>query len=147
MNTWKHMAVTFRNALAFGYSWIVLCTVLVAALSGRAELSVRFLLQLLALCIWGALCFTACFANEKMQKKGFIFSLTIFFGFFIPGELVMFYFMGLFTNAGAFFWSLLAILILGAYVGSILVDLFIMKKKGEKYSEKLSEYVAKRRED
>ncbi len=137
----KQMIINFRNALAFIYAWLVLCTVLTSSVFGVKELSVSFLLKLFALCAVGVFCFVGCFLNPKMQKKGFIFSLTIFFVLIVPIEILMFYLMGIFVGGGSILmWVLFAAAVVISYIASIVIDNLIMKKRGNVYTEKLNEY-------
>ena len=64
---------------------------------------------------------------------------------FIPAEVAMFYFMGIFKTAGSLgSWLVFGIIVLGAYVISVLVDIFVMRKRADLYTEKFHEYQAKR---
>ena len=140
----KKLLVYFRNALAFSYSWLILCTVLVLLISGNSELTVIYLLKLLALCALGSLCFVFSFCSAVMRKKGFIFDLTVFFALFVPAEILMFYFMGIFEGTGTpVLWISLGVMIVVFYVSSVLIDVFVMRRRATEYTEKLMEYKAK----
>jgi hypothetical protein len=137
----RKLLVYFRNALAFSYSWLVLCTVLISLIGGNKELTVVYLLKLLALCAWGSLCFVISFCTRLMKKKGFVFSLTVFFLSFVPAEVLMFYLMGLFEGAGTpVLWITLGIIIAVFYISAILIDVFVMRRRSEEYTKKLMEY-------
>jgi len=141
----KKLLVYFRNAMAFSYSWLVLCTVIVSLIGGNREVTVLYLLKLLALCAWGSLCFVFSFCTAVMRKKGFIFSLTVFFLLFVPVEVLMFYLMGIFAGAGTpALWITLGVIIVAFYISAICVDVFIMRKRSQKYTEKLMEYNARK---
>ena len=141
----KKLLVYFRNAMAFSYSWLVLCTVIVSLIGGNREVTVLYLLKLLALCAWGSLCFVFSFCTVVMRKKGFIFSLTVFFLLFVPVEVLMFYLMGIFAGAGTpALWITLGVIIVAFYISAICVDVFIMRKRSRKYTEKLMEYNARK---
>jgi uncharacterized membrane protein YobD (UPF0266 family) len=63
---------------------------------------------------------------------------------FIPAEIAMFYFMGIFSTAGNLIsWLIFAGIVLGAYIVSVLVDVNIMRKKGEIYTERFQDYKIK----
>jgi hypothetical protein len=131
--------------MAFSYSWLVLCTVIVSLIGGNREVTVLYLLKLLALCAWGSLCFVFSFCTAVMRKKGFIFSLTVFFLLFVPVEVLMFYLMGIFAGAGTpALWITLGVIIVAFYISAICVDVFIMRKRSQKYTEKLMEYNARK---
>lgn len=139
----KKLLVYFRNALAFSFAWLVLCVV-VASLAGDGNITALFLVKLLALCAWGSLCFVFSFCTRFMKKKGFIFSLTIFFLLFIPAEVLMFYLMGIFVGVGTpALWIALGAIIIASYVLCILIDVLVMRKRAREYTAKLKEYKAR----
>ena len=82
-----------RDAVAFSFSWLTICVIIVSLLSGNKIVTVSFLIKLFLLCLWGSISFTLCFRNLGFEKKGFMFSLTAFYILFIPVEIVMFYLM------------------------------------------------------
>jgi hypothetical protein len=149
----KKLLVYFRNALAFSYSWLVLCSALVGVLYAGLDFRVAVgysikcetLLKLLALCAWGSACFVFAFCTKIMKKRGFLFDLTIFFILFVPVEILMFYWMDLFQGAGTVkMWIILGIFILICYITCILIDVFIMRKRSKVYTDKLMEYNSKK---
>lgn len=140
----KKLLVYFRNALAFSYSWLVLCAVLVSLVGGGENLNTVLLLKILALCAWGSACFVFAFFTKIMKKRGFVFDLTIFFALFIPVEVLMFYWMKIFAGAGTvLLWMILGIFVIICYITCIMIDLFVMKKRAKVYTDKLMEYNAK----
>ena len=143
MEEFKRLLVIFRNALAFSFAWLVTC-VMLASLAGDGTITSVFLLKVLALCAWGSLCFVFSFCTKFMKKKGFVFSLTIFFLLFIPVEVLMFYFMGIFTGIGTpALWITLGAVILASYILCILIDVLVMRKRAREYTAKLKEYKAR----
>ena len=141
MDNLKRQLVCFRNALGFSYTWLVICVLIVLFVKKQNVISTTFLLELLGLCAWGALCFAVCFANSFMQKKGFIFSLTIFFVLFVPVEILMFYLMGIFNGVGELsLWITFAMIIIISYISCLLIDFLIMKKRTKAYTDKLNSY-------
>ena len=144
MEKFKRYLVYFRNALAFSFAWLVLCSAL-GSLAGGGSITSVFLMKLLALCAWGSAAFVFSFFPEFMKKKGFIFCLTIFFLLFIPAEVLMFYLMGIFTGAGTVpLWIALGVIVAVSYISCILIDTFVMKKRAGIYTEKLMEYKSKK---
>lgn len=138
MGKYKKFFVDLRNGLAFGYSWLVICAVIVSLVNGNDAITVDFLLKLLGLCAWGAFSFTACFRCRNMQKKGFIASLTLFFLLFIPIEIGFLYFMGMFQNKEI--WIIFFAIVLAMYLISVLIDVVVMRRKMAVYTEKLEKY-------
>ena len=141
----KKLLVYFRNALAFSFAWLVLCAVAVSAVGGADNIKIDFLLKLVALCVWGSASFVFAFFTRFMRKRGFVFDLTIFFVLFIPVEILMFYWMNIFSGAGTvILWTILGIFVLICYITCILIDVFVMKKRSKVYTDKLMEYNAKK---
>ncbi len=141
----KEFLAFFRNGMAFTFSWLVICTMIVSLLSGQESVSVALLLKIFALCLWGVITFAFCFKNRRIQKKGFIFSLTLFYILFIPVEIAMFYFMGIFDSKGNMtFWIIFGGVVAVLYLTSVLIDVLVMKKNGKIYTEKMNEYVMRR---
>ena len=138
----KELLINFRNAVAFSYSWLVICCLAVTLISGKDTLDAGFLLKLLVLCIWASFSFVICFRTQKMQKKGFIFSLSCFYIMFIPAEIGLFYLMGIFKGAGSpAAWIVFIAIIAVMYIVSLIIDNMIMKKNAVDYTRKLTEYI------
>jgi len=141
----KEFLVFMRDAMAYLFSWLVICTVVAALFMGNEFIKVSLLVKIFVLCLWGVISFAICFRNHGIRKKGFIFSLTAFYVLFIPVEIAMFYFMGLFDSRGSVAsWITFGLIVAGAYAVSVLTDFLVMKKKTAVYTEKLNEYVANR---
>ena len=140
----KKLLIYFRNALAFSYSWLVLLTVLLSLAGGNADVSVIYLVKLLALCAWGSLSFVFAFFAKIMKKRGFVFCLTAFFILFVPAEGLMFYLMGIFEGAGTpLLWISLGVIVAVFYSSAILIDVFVMRRRSKVYTDKLMEYRSK----
>ncbi|PWJ70189.1 hypothetical protein B0O40_0019 [Ruminococcaceae bacterium R-25] len=145
MENIKNLFVYFRNALAFSYSWLVVCAMLISLAGGGVNLNTLMLVKILVLCAWGSACFVFAFFTKLMKKKGFVFDLTVFFLTFIPVEILMFYWMNIFSGAGTMkLWIILGIFVLICYATCILIDVFVMKKRAKEYTRKLLEYNAKK---
>jgi putative effector of murein hydrolase LrgA (UPF0299 family) len=111
---------------------------------GNNVISIAFLLKLFVLCLWGVLTFGFCFLTKMMQKKGFIVSLTVFYILFIPVEIAMFYFMGMFSTKGNIIvWSIFGAIVVLTYITCLVIEFFILKKRGDDYTKKVLEYKAK----
>ncbi len=138
----KELLENIRNAVAYSFAWLVICAIVVALLTENEVITVSFLVKLLGLCLWGSICFTVCFRNIRLEKRGFIFSLTLFYIFFIPVEIFMFYLMGIFRKTGSIgLWSVFGGIITMLYIISVLIDKVRMKKKAEIYTKKLMKYL------
>jgi len=147
MGSIKDFLIYLRNALSFAFSWLVLCSVVLILALGGNSISISFILKLLVLCIWGVVTFGLCFLTKKIQKKGFIFSLTLFYILFIPVEIFMFYLMGLFTSKGnAIVWIIFAAIVVLTYLTCLLIEFFVLKKRAAVYTEKILEFNANKAE-
>ena len=141
MRSTKDYLIYLRNALSFVFSWLVLCSVVLTLALGNNVISVAFLLKLFVLCLWGVLTFGFCFLTKMMQKKGFIVSLTVFYILFIPVEIAMFYFMGMFSTKGNIIvWSIFGAIVVLTYITCLVIEFFILKKRGDDYTKKVLEY-------
>jgi len=154
MEDLKKLLVYFRNALAFSYSWLVLCYALFGMAVKYLTFSYRtgvypavkvdMLLKLFLFCTWGSACFVFAFFSKIMRKRGFVFDLTVFFILFIPVEILMFYWMDIFTGPGtAALWIVLGAIVAICYICCLLIDLLVMKKRSKLYTDKLKEYNSK----
>lgn len=141
MNGIRSLLAGLRDAIAYSFSWLVICVIAMQLISGKETITVDFLIKLFLLCFWGALCFTICFRNKGIEKRGFMFSLSCFYIMFIPVEILLFYMMGIFQKAGnIWIWIAFAGIIAGMYIISLLIDRMIMQKKAAVYTKKLAEY-------
>ena len=137
----KELFIFIRNGMAFIFSWLVICSIIYALAAGSEVISVYYFMKLFVLCLWGVAAFTVCFKGRRIPKKGFVFSLTIFYILFIPAEIVMFYAMGIFTGKGSMIsWIIFGCIAAVLYLTSLAIDCFIMKKRAVEYTEKLKKW-------
>ena len=138
----KEIFIYIRNGLSFLFTWLVICSVILTVAGGNDTISVSYIVKLFVLCLWAVISFTLCFINTRMQKKGFIFSLTLFYILFIPAEIAMFYLMGIFNGRGnKIMWGIFAVVVILMYLAAVLIDYLIMKKKAAEYTQKMHDYV------
>lgn len=141
----KELFIQLRNGLAFTFSWLVVCIMVVLAVYGKDTVSVGILFKLLALSFWAVSCFIICFGDVVIRKKGFIFRLSLFYLTFIPAEVVLFFLMKIFTTDGtALEWTVFAVLIAGLYVICLLIDWIVCRKQGKEYTARLLAYNERR---
>lgn len=141
MENIKRFVMLIRNGLAYVYSWLVLCVIIWALIGGQESIKIGFLLKLFGLSLWGVICFAICFGSKRLEKKGFIFQLTCFYILFIPIEILMFYLMGIFSSGSSILhWIIFIVIICFFYLTAIFIDRFIMKKRGDEYTDKLKKY-------
>ena len=144
----SELLIQMRNGLAFCFAWLVFCLMLFAWGNGIETISVATLFKLLALSFWAVFCFIICFSSSLMQKKGFIFKLTLFYLIFIPLEVLIFYLMGIFKGKGnGWQWLSFAIIIAAFYIVCLLIDWIVYRKQGEAYTAKLMAYNERRKNE
>ena len=66
----KEFLKNTRDALAYSFSWLVICLMAFLLIRRGDTIRVMSLVRVFALCLWGAVCFALCFKNAKLQKKG-----------------------------------------------------------------------------
>lgn len=139
------LLVMFRNGLAFSFAWLVIVIVAIALITGTVAISTAILAKLLVLCIGAAILFALAFSSAIFKKQNFIKRLTFLVLTFIPLEVAIFYWMGLFQGAGtATQWFVFVGIILIMYVTSLLIDATVYANRGKEYTSQLNEYKKRR---
>lgn len=141
----KHQIICFRNALCFSYAWLALCSAIASIVTGNNAIAPTFLLELLFFCGWGSLCFTLCFANPAIRKRGFLFSLTLFFLAFAPVEALSLHHLGAFEDGNSASWIVFGAVLTACYLSCLFLDARIFKKASDLYTERLNEHLAQQR--
>lgn len=130
-----------RDALCYLFAWLVICAMLVSLISGKATIEFTTLWKLLVFCAWTAVTFVFCFLTKRMQRRGFVFSLTCFCVLFIPAEVLFFYASGIFEEIGnVVTWTMFFAIIAALYVTCVLIDFLVMRKRASDYTKRLEEY-------
>ena len=143
MGRFKDVFIYIRNALALVFSWLIICTMIYGFVSGVESVTIAFLGKVLLLSIWAVVSFSVCFKIPRLQKKGFIFQITCFFLMFIPVEIALFYYMGMFNTSGSSFtWIIFFVLISVLYLISLFIDLLVMRRRAVLYTQKMNDYVS-----
>lgn len=138
----KNILISIRDWFALSFTWLVICTLILAQVKGLEAIKVSTLLKILALCAWAVIIFAVSFKVPKIRGRGFMFSLTVFYLLFIPVEILMFYLMGIFTGTGSvMLWLVFAGILAAMYLISALIDIIVMRKRAVIYSRKLEEYI------
>lgn len=134
-----------RNGLAFSFSWLVLCMMIAGWINDEKSLKLTLLFKLLGLCLYAVLCFTLFFSDAVFKKNGFIFRLSGFFLMFIPVEIIFFYCMNIFENTGKIVqWVIFVGIVLLLYIGCVLLDWIICKRRAVEYTNLLNAYNERR---
>ena len=143
MGRFKDVFIYIRNALALVFSWLIICTMIYGFVSGVESVTIAFLGKVLLLSIWAVVSFSVCFKIPRLQKKGFIFQITCFYLMFIPVEIALFYYMGMFNTSGSSFtWIIFFVLISVLYLISLFIDLLVMRRRAVLYTQKMNDYVS-----
>lgn len=148
MSRTKELLKFIRDGIALTFTWLIICSVAVSLIGGSDSLKISYIVKVFVLCLWAVISFGICFKLEAVRKKGFIFSLTLFYILFIPIEIFMFYLMGIFARQGSRLeWVIFGIIIAVLYITSVLVDVLIMRKKADIYTEKIKTYISQNAKD
>ena len=143
MGRFKEVFIYSRNSLALVFSWLIICTIIYGAISGMESVTIAFLWKVLLLSLWAVISFSVCFKIPRLQKKGFIFQLTCFYLMFIPVEIGLFYYMGMFNMAGSFMtWIIFVALVIVSYLISLIIDFIVMRRRAVLYTQKINDYVS-----
>ena len=67
----KTILKNIRDMFAFSFAWLTICALVLAQLGGAQSIRVDLLMKLMALCLWGALCFALCFRLESCCRCPF----------------------------------------------------------------------------
>ena len=138
----KDLLILLRDGIALTFTWLMFIVVIASFIRGRESISISFILKVLALCIWGVFSFIVSFKFDKVTKRGFIFSLTVFYALFIPVEVVLFYLIGMFKSSGSILqWISFGAIVIAAYLAALFIDIFVFRKKEKLYTEKIREYI------
>lgn len=141
----KNVCTMFRNGLAFSFAWLVMVILIIALITGTASISTVFLAKLFLLCIGAAMLFAISFSEELLKKSSFIKRLTLFVLTFIPLEVLIFYWMGLFKGTGKpGQWLIFVGSIIVMYLISLILDVTVYANRGKKYTSQLNEYKKRR---
>ncbi|MCR5425774.1 MAG: hypothetical protein K6E81_02980 [Lachnospiraceae bacterium] len=132
-----------RDGIALIFTWLVICSAVVARMAGTDRISIRFLAGLFVLSFWAVISFGISFRLPAIRKKGFILSLTLFYLLFLPVEITLFYRMGIFRAGGTGAeWLIFGGILLLAYLSSLIIDLAVMRRRAVLYTEKMMRYIA-----
>ena len=138
----KDLLILLRDGIALTFTWLMFIVVIASFILGADTIAVSYIVKIFALCVWGVFSFIVCFKFEKVTKRGFIFSLTLFYILFIPVEVLLFYLLGLFKSSGSILqWISFGAIVIAAYLAALFIDIFVFRKKEKLYTEKIREYI------
>ncbi len=138
----KDLLILLRDGIALTFTWLLFIVVIASFILGVDTIAVSYIVKIFALCVWGVFSFIVCFKFEKVTKRGFIFSLTLFYILFIPVEVLLFYLLGMFKSSGSLIqWISFGAIVIAAYLAALFIDIFVFRKKEKLYTEKIREYI------
>lgn len=138
----KDLLILLRDGIALTFTWLMFIVVIASFILGADTIAVSYIVKIFALCVWGVFSFIVSFKFDKVTKRGFIFSLTVFYALFIPVEVVLFYLIGMFKSSGSILqWISFGAIVIAAYLAALFIDIFVFRKKEKLYTEKIREYI------
>lgn len=130
-----------RDGVSYVFSWLIICVILFSVLTGNTSVSIEHLVWIFLLGLWAVVSFFIAFRWARVQEKGFICSLTVFYSLFIPIELILFYIMGIFKEGqNRIPWIVFGVIIACFYAISVGIEVFVMRKRSRIYTEKMNAY-------
>lgn len=149
MNTQKELTTFFiwlRNGTCFVVTWFLILELIVSWISGTDTISVVNLTKTIIFTMGGVLIFCVAFTRLFIRKLGFTVRLTFFMTVITIYEILFFYNIGLFTDAGVFHqWLLFFAIVLCFYFICLAIYGGYRKKKSELYTVALHKYQQERR--
>ena len=137
--------VWWRNGSAFCISWFLVLWVLFNSCYGVSAISTEKLMEMIVLSATGVFLFCTFFTRLFLRNWRFLSRLTCFLIAVTIEECIAFYRLGMFVRTGSWQeWLIFVSIILGLYLGCILIYHGYSKRKGEIYTRALEQYQQKR---
>ena len=142
----KTFLVWLRNGTCFAVTWFLILDLIVRWISGIDTISVVNLTKTLFWTVGGVLIFCVAFTRLFIRKFGFTARLTFFMTVITIYEILFFYNIGFFRDAGHFYqWLLFFTIVLCLYFICLAIYGSFRKKKSELYTLALLKYQHERR--
>ena len=130
-----------RDYTAYIFSWLTILIIIVALAGGNVNISAAVLTKVLLLSLIAAVSCTVAFTRTVIRKKGFLFRINLFALVFIPAEIAVFYWIGIFRDAGTIYqWLIFFGVILFLYIVSVCIGTIACKKEGRSLNNMLDDY-------
>jgi len=143
---WIKFMICMRNGISFVFTWLVFLWLLFDRVYGLNSVDGNRMLRLLLFVAGGVLLFAICFTKVLISRWNFTPRLTCFMLVFGVYEGIGFYYLGIFQRIGTIAeWLMFAGTILVFYAACILIYEIYSRKRGELYTQALTEYQKKRR--
>ena len=131
----------FSDFTAYIFSWLVILVIIISFVSGNVTVSASLLGKTLLLSVIAAVCGTVAFTRTVIRKKGFLFRINFFVLVFIPAEIAVFYWMGIFSGTGTpVQWMIFFSVILFLYIVSVCIGTLACRKEGRAMNDMLDNY-------
>lgn len=130
-----------RDDTAYIFSWLTFIILITAFIRGNAAVSIALLAKILLLSVIAAVSCTVAFTRTVIRKKGFLFRINLFVLVFIPAEIVVFYWMGIFRGTGTLTqWLVFFSVVFLLYLVSIGIGTISCRKEGREINDMLDHY-------
>ena len=130
-----------RDFTAYIFSWLVILVLIISFVSGNLSVSAALLGKTLLLSVVAAVSLTVAFTRTVIRKKGFLFRINLFALVFIPAEIAVFYWMGIFSGTGTpVQWLIFFGVILFLYIVSVVIGTLACRKEGRAINDMLDNY-------
>ncbi len=130
-----------RDYTAYIYSWLTILIIIVSFIGGNINISPALLAKILLLSAIAAVSCTAAFTRTVIRKKGFLFRINLFALVFIPAEIAVFFWIGIFSGSGTVYqWLIFFGVILFLYIVSVCIGTLVCKKEGRTLNNMLDDY-------
>ena len=130
-----------RDFTAYIFSWLTILILIISSINGNVTVSDPLLAKLLLLSVIAAVSLTIAFTRTVIRKKGFLFRVNFFALVFIPAEIAVFYWIGIFDGPGdPSEWLIFFGVILFLYIVSVGIATFVCRKEGRTINNMLDNY-------
>lgn len=130
-----------RDYTAYIFSWLAILILIASFVSGNVSVSAELLGKTLLLSVIAAVSLTVAFTRTVIRRKGFLFRINFFVLVFIPAEIAVFYWMGIFSGAGTpVQWLIFFGVILFLYIVSVGIGTLACRKEGRAMNDMLDNY-------
>lgn len=142
----KTFFIWLRNGTCFAVTWFLVLELMVMWISGVDTISVVKLTKTIFWTMGGVLIFCVAFTRLFIRKLGFTARLTTFMTTIVIYEILFFYNIGFFRDAGALYqWVLFFSIVLCFYFICLAIYGSYRRKKTELYTHALQKYQQERR--
>ena len=130
-----------RDYTAYIFSWLTILIIIVSFAGGNISISATLLAKVLLLSVIATFSCTVAFTRTVIRKKGFLFRINLFALVFIPSEIAVFYWIGIFSGKGTpVQWVVFFGVILSLYSISVSIGTLACRNEGRSINNLLDNY-------